>query len=95
MSKRRFIGTCVDNPFGDVYSLDGVLEREVEITKEEFLDNADATEEEVAAPGLRFFKSRDYGGRSKPNVYYYRDYLPPHEYAGVEHFFSNRRVGKW
>ena len=91
MRRRPFIGTCVENPFGDIGMLDQVINDAEEITKREFLNNTLASIGEVASPGLRFFKSRDYFWRSEPNVYFYRDYLPPHEYAGVEHFFSFMR----
>ena len=94
MGKRPFIGTCVENPFADLDMLLQVIDGEEEITRREFLNNAQASAEEVASPSLRFFKSRDYFWRSKPNVYFYRDYLPPHEYAGVEHFFSHRRKSR-
>jgi len=92
VNRRPFIGTCVENPFGDIHILDQVIGPDAEeITKREFLNNTQASAEEVASLSLRFFKSRDYFWRSKPNVYFYRDYLPPHEYAGVEHFFSWRK----
>ena len=92
MNKRPFIGTCVENPFGDLEILLQVISDEEEITKREFLNNTQALPEEVASPDIRFFRSRDYFWRSKPNVYFYRDFLPPYEYAGVEHFFSHRRI---
>ena len=88
MRKRLFIGTCVENPFGSSAILDQVINDAEEITKREFLNNTLVGE--IAPLGLRFFKSRVYFWRSEPNVYFYRDYLHPHECAGVEHFFSNR-----
>jgi len=92
MNKRPFIGTCVENPFRDLDQLLQVINDAEEITMREFLSNTQASAEEVALPSIRFFKSRDYFWRSHPNVYFYTDYLSPHEYAGVEHFFSHRRV---
>lgn len=90
--KRPFIGTCTENPFGDMDILLQVISDEERITRKEFLDNTQASTEEVASPDVEFFKSRDYFWRSRPNVYFYRDFLSPHEFAGVEHFYSHRRM---
>lgn len=78
MKTKEFIGTCVENPYGEIEILCEIIENAVEITKRTFfkhcfVDNETAKTMRQYPNDYEFFKCK--------NVYFYR-------WSAIEHFYE-------
>ena len=75
---KEFIGTCVENPFGRIETLAGIVDRATEITKRTFLKHCLVHPDTLA--DMRRFPN-DYYFAKTGKVYFY-------EWSAIEHFYS-------
>jgi len=82
---KQFIGTCVDNPFGDIGTLIDIVDnRAKQISKKAFLQNCDVLPElintmQTYPNDYEFYKSEI--PFTKQRVYFYT-------WSAIEHFYK-------
>lgn len=82
---KQFVGTCVDNPFGGIETLTGIVENNsIEISKQTFLRNCSVDEDTIQEMkrfphDFEFYKSRV--PFSRTTVYFFC-------HSAIEHFYT-------
>jgi len=80
--KKQFIGTCVDNPFGDLETLENVIDGAVEIARAMFLASCDVSRELVRDMLEYPFDYGFYQSEHEGNTIYF------FTHSAIEHFFA-------